>query len=111
MPKHNIEKYLSDIVLYIDELESFSSTIDYQNINKPINRWSVERALSIIGEALAKADTINENLPISNKKQIIGLRHILVHDYDIVEPERLIIILHKHLKLLKEEVIKILDAK
>lgn len=104
MAQHKIEKYLTDILIYIDELETFSSDINMQNIFLPINKWSVERALSIIGEALSQADKLDKNLPISNKAQIIGLRHILVHDYDRIEPERLYVILKKHLSLLKTEV-------
>jgi uncharacterized protein with HEPN domain len=111
MSEHSIEKYLADILLYIEELETFSSDITFENIEKPINKWSVERALSIIGEALSKADKLNKDLPVSNKKQIIGLRHILIHDYDKIEAPRLIIILHKHLSILKQEVEAILADK
>jgi uncharacterized protein with HEPN domain len=109
MSAHSIEKYLTDILLYIEELETFSSEINISNIQKPINKWSVERALSIIGEALSKADNLNKELAISNKKQIIGLRHVLVHDYDKVDAERLFVILQKHLPILKAEVEKILN--
>ncbi len=108
MGQHSIEKYLTDILIYIEELETFSNDINFENIHRPINKWSVERALSIIGEALSQADKLNKELPITNKNQIIGLRHILVHDYDKLEPERLIVILQKHLSTLKNEVEKIL---
>ena len=109
MPAHSIEKYLSDILLYIEELETFSPEINIENIIKPINKWSVERALSVIGEALSKADSLDKNLPISNKSQIIGLRHILVHDYDKIDAVRLFIILQKHISILKTEVENILN--
>lgn len=108
MSAHSIEKYLTDILLYIEELETFSSDITINNIEKPINKWSVERALSIIGEALSKANALDKTLPISNIKQIIGLRHILVHDYDKIDAQRLFIILQKHLPALKKEVEQIL---
>ncbi len=108
MPHHNKEKYLADILLYIEELDTFSDQINIQNIEKPINKWSVERALSIIGEALTQADKLDKDLPITNKNQIIGLRHILVHDYDKIDAQRLFIILQKHLPVLKEEVENIL---
>ena len=74
------------------------------NITKPINKWSVERGLSIIGEALSKAEKIDPNLCVTNIKQIIGLRHILVHDYDKIDAPRLFLILQKNLPLLKIEV-------
>ena len=108
MPQHKKEKYLADILLYIEDLETFSDQINIQNIEMPINKWSVERALSIIGEALNQADKLDGNLPITNKNQIIGLRHILVHDYDKIDIQRLFIILQKHLPVLKVEVENIL---
>ena len=111
MSMHNIEKYLTDILLYIEELETFSGEINPENIEKPINKWSLERALSIIGEALSKATSLEPDIAISNKKQIIGLRHILVHDYDKIDAQRLYIILQKHLPVLKEDVELILNRK
>ena len=111
MGNHSIEKYLSDVLLYMEELETFSKDISLDNISKPINKWSVERALSIIGEALSKAERTDQNLPVSNIKQIIGLRHILVHDYDKIDAVRLFLILQKNLPLLKEEVENILRIK
>lgn len=111
MGNHSIEKYLSDILLYIEELETFSNDINLNNISNPINRWSLERALSIFGEALTKADKLDKNLAISNIKQIIGLRSILVHDYDKIDSPQLLIILQKNLPLLKQEVEIILANK
>jgi uncharacterized protein with HEPN domain len=51
----------------------------------------VERGISIIGEALFKANKIEKDLAISNLKNIIGMRHIVIHDYDMIEVERLFI--------------------
>jgi uncharacterized protein with HEPN domain len=109
MPAHSKEKYLTDILIYIEELETFSHQINFGNIEQPINKWSVERALSIIGEALSKADKLDSNLNITSKQQIIGLRHILVHDYDKIDAQRLLVILQKHLPLLREEIEIILN--
>jgi uncharacterized protein with HEPN domain len=111
MGNHSIEKYLTDVLLYIEELETFSDEITLNNISKPINKWSVERALSIIGEAITKADKLDKNLAITNVKQIIGLRNILIHDYDKIDAPQLLIILQKNLPLLKEEVEIILANK
>ena len=54
---------------------------------------------------------IDSNLRISNIKQIIGLRHILVHDYDKIDTPQLFLILQNNLPLLKEEVENILSTK
>ncbi len=45
---------------------------------------AVERRLAIIGEALRKASQLNTNISVSDQNKIIGLRHILVHDYDLI---------------------------
>ena len=111
MGNHSIEKYLTDVLLYIEELETFSNDISLDNISKPINKWSLERALSIIGEALSKAEKLDPNLQVTNIKQIIGLRHILVHDYDKIDTPRLFLILQRNLPLLKAEVENILSNK
>jgi uncharacterized protein with HEPN domain len=111
MPEHKKEKYLTDILIYIGELETFSHQINIGNIEQPINKWSVERALSIIGEALSQADKLDKGLLITSKQQIIGLRHILVHDYDKIDAQRLLVILNRHLPLLKEEIENILNQK
>jgi uncharacterized protein with HEPN domain len=36
------------------------------------------------------------------------MRHIVVHDYDMIEAERLYITVKKHIPILKEEIAKIL---
>jgi len=39
-----------------------------------------ERGISIIGEALFKADKIDKKLEVTNLKNIINMRHIVIHD-------------------------------
>jgi uncharacterized protein with HEPN domain len=41
---------------------------------------------------------------------VIGMRHILIHDYDMIEVERLFIIIKKYIPILEEEVVKILES-
>lgn len=68
----------------------------------------VERGISIIGEAIYKANDLNRKLPITDIKRIIGMRHIIVHNYDKIDAPRLMIIVTNHLPLLKTEVEEIL---
>lgn len=82
--KHDAKKYLVDISLsieiilqYFAQIQSYS---DFEKDQKTID--AVERRLAIIGEALNKATQIDPAILISNHKKIIGLRHILVRDYD-----------------------------
>ena len=79
------------------------------DVHKYLFEWAVERGISIIGEALYKANKIEKNLAITNLKNIINMRHIVIHDYDMIEAERLYITIKKHIPLLKEEISKIIN--
>ena len=107
----DIEKYLEDIKLSIQDIEIYivdiSTSYQYQKYNK--TKDAVERRLAIIGEALNKLNKIDNSISITNKTKIIGLRHILVHDYDLINPETIWQIVTKHLPLLKSEVENILN--
>ena len=91
MPDPDIQKYLFDVTEAIKNLESFTSKITLQKLEQIELKWAIERGISIIGEALYKAYKIEKNLPISNLKNIIGMRHIVIHDYDMIDAERLFI--------------------
>ena len=101
-----IEKYLFDVLESIDIIKKHVSGIDtlsaYQNDLKTID--AVERRLSIIGEALNKAIRLNPDLKISNRNKIIGLRNLLVHDYDKSDDPTIWTVIQKHLPVLKGEV-------
>ncbi|MBX3255256.1 MAG: DUF86 domain-containing protein [Chitinophagaceae bacterium] len=47
---------------------------------------------------------------ISDKKKIIGLRHILVHDYDLIDDSTIWLIVQRNLPVLKSELIQIMDS-
>jgi len=105
-------KFLFDISDSIKIIESYLERIpnlasyksDLRNID------AIERRLAIIGEALNKADKLTAGLLISDKNKIIGLRHMLIHDYDLIESEAIWIICNKNLPILKNEVQKIIDG-
>ena len=107
LPHKRIPKLVMDIESIIDELEKI---LDHHN--RDFNDFSanfisiraVERDLMIIGEAVAQIKKLNKELPISSADQIIGLRNLIVHAYDSIDPAALWRILVKDLPLLKEEV-------
>jgi uncharacterized protein with HEPN domain len=48
-------------------------------------RRAVEREFVIIGEAMTKILKINENISISSKHHIIGMRNRVIHGYDKID--------------------------
>lgn len=108
--KPEVHKYLYDIQDSIEIIESHLSGInqlnDYKQDIKTID--AIERRLAIIGEALWKASKIEAELVVTNKTKIIGLRHILVHDYDLIDDEAIWTICKKYLPILKNEISNIL---
>ena len=110
MPHPDVQKYIFDVMEAINNLESFTANITLDRLEEIELKWAVERGISIIGEALFKANKIEKDLAISNLKNIIGTRHIVIHDYDMIEVERLFITIKKYIPILKEEVAKILES-
>ncbi|HUZ59628.1 MAG TPA: HepT-like ribonuclease domain-containing protein [Hanamia sp.] len=108
MPDPDLQKYIFDVLEAINNLESFTAEITLDKLEKIEFKWAVERGISIIGEALYKANKVEKNLAITNLKNIISMRHIVIHDYDMIESERLYITIKKHIPILKEEIAKIL---
>jgi uncharacterized protein with HEPN domain len=66
------------------------------------------RRFAIVGEAIFQADKIDSSIAITDKNKIKGLRHIIVHDYDLVRAADLFMIITKKLSLLKSEVLALL---
>ena len=58
----------------------------------------------IVGEAVNKIVQLKPEVTISGTKQIIGLRNLIVHAYDSIEPSVIWRILIKDIPVLKEEI-------
>ncbi len=101
--KHSKEKYLEDILLSIAEIEIYIANIkSYSEIEENMMLFdALCRRFSIIGEALYQANKIDKELRITAKEKIMGLRHIIVHDYDLVRAADLFIIINKNVHTLK----------
>jgi uncharacterized protein with HEPN domain len=108
-----ILKFLLDIQSLIEEIEivktktqnnfkSFQSDIILQR--------AIERDLEIIGEAIRKIIEIEPTIQIASAKNIIGLRNIISHAYDSVEPEMIWGIIQNNIPILAEEINKIKGA-
>jgi uncharacterized protein with HEPN domain len=107
-----IRAYYEDIAFSIGRIELHISGInsfnDFKNAYTVYD--AVERRLAIIGEALWKIDKLDKDIIITDKRKIIGLRHILTHEYDLVSPEIIWKILENNLATLKKEVLEILKS-
>ncbi len=108
MQRHRkILKYLLDIESIIVELDKIINhhQLDFNDFQQSfISVRAVERDLMIIGEALNKIVQIDPEIRISGIRQIIGLRNLIVHAYDSIEPSVLWRILVKDIPILKKEI-------
>ena len=104
--KRKVEKYLYDVKESINLIQSYLLDVDSAEAyyNNTMLMDAIERRLAIIGEAIFKADKVHSALPITNKYKIIALRHILVHEYDLIEKEAIWEITVIFLPILKEEI-------
>lgn len=71
---------------------------------------AIERDLEIIGEAIRKMMEIDPSIQITSAKHIIGLRNIISHAYDSVEPEMIWGIIQKNIPVLASEINKMKGA-
>lgn len=110
-----IEKYLFDIKIAIDEIESFTKQLSSLSFNEYkqnlLLKRAIERELEIIGEAMnriIKRD-IEFIQKIEEAKSIISLRNYIIHAYDSVSDENIWAIIKNHLPKLKQQVDKLLN--
>jgi uncharacterized protein with HEPN domain len=110
--QRDVNKFLHDILGSIVMIETYLTPFPNMSsyVADPKTVDAVERRLSIIGEAMWKADKLENTLSISNKSKIIGLRHIIIHDYDVVDTATVWMICKKYLNVLKEEIGLILES-
>ena len=100
-------KYILDIESIIVEIETIKSKTEnsFSSFrNNIILQRAIERDLEIIGEAIRKLMELEPSLPITSTKNIIGLRNIISHAYDSVEPEMIWAIIQKDIPVLAEEI-------
>ena len=102
------KKFLSDISNSIELIETFTKDLksfsEYQKDLK--TKGAVERHLGIIGEAVNKFLKESTTNDLKNASQIISLRNRLIHSYDNVDDSIIWSIVTRHLRPLKDEVIK-----
>ena len=106
----NILKYILDIQSVIQEIETIKTKANnnFTSFKSDIIlQRAIERDLEIIGEAIRKIIEINPTITITSAKNIIGLRNIISHAYDSVEPEMIWGIIQNNIPVLADEIKKI----
>jgi uncharacterized protein with HEPN domain len=99
-------KFILDIESVIQEIELIKSKTNnnFNNFQYDILlQRAVERDLQIIGEAVRRILEIDPQIQISSAKNIIGLRNIISHAYDSIEPELIWGIIQKNIPQLASE--------
>lgn len=88
---HSERKLLIDLKTACQEIILYTSKMDFEEFKSDrVIQLAIERELEIIGEALNRLSKMNERrleLNIPEYTKIIGLRNIISHGYDIVDPE------------------------
>lgn len=102
-----IAKFLLDIESVIQEIETVKTKTN-NNFNSfqsdILLQRAVERDLEIIGEAIRKILKLDPTISITSAKKIIGLRNIISHAYDSVEPEMIWGIIQNNIPVLADEI-------
>lgn len=106
-----VKTYLFDILSSIHEIESFFTdmpqTIEaFKNDTK--TRRAVERNIEIIGEAMNRVLQSQENILITDSRNIVNTRNRIIHGYDNVSDEIIWSIVIAQLPILKSEIEQLL---
>jgi uncharacterized protein with HEPN domain len=104
-----IQKWLYDIKVAIDEVDSFfeGESMIFENYqkNKMLKR-AIEREFEIIGEAMNRILKRDESFieKIKDAINIVGLRNQVIHAYDNISDESIWAVIINHLPRLKKDV-------
>lgn len=108
-----IPVWLHDVLKAIALLRQFREGRSREDLDKDaLFKSAVERQLSIVGEALGRAASLAPDLKlrISDFRQIVSLRNILIHSYANVRSDLLWPLFDVDLPRLEGEVKGILDS-
>ena len=106
MPKRELIVLLWDAFSTVEEAELVISEVNTYEafLDSALHQRALERIFEIIGESLAKASKLNNELAITDLQKIIGLRHVIAHDYYSISIERIWNVAKENLPLLKTEI-------
>ena len=107
------EKFLFDM---LDSCRFLLELTAQESVNRYVSdrafRGAVERELQIIGEAMLQLRSLDRSTAerISEHERIIGFRHVLVHRYDVLEPDIVWHIVKDRLPVLRVQLEELLGS-
>lgn len=108
----SVRKHLCDILDSIIEIEE-ESDIRGRNFDifcaDRVYRKFIERNIGIIGEAVNRVLKTVPDIEITAARRIVNTRNLIIHSYDSVDNEIIWAIVIRHIPLLKQEVIRLLE--
>ncbi|MEI6416461.1 MAG: HepT-like ribonuclease domain-containing protein [Verrucomicrobiota bacterium] len=107
-----IQKLLVDALMAADSVSEFLKEKTEEDFkNDLLLRSAVERQLIAVGEALNLASNEKEDLELDIPElwKVIGLRHRLVHGYDLIDDEVIWALAQSNLPVLTQRLRKLLD--
>lgn len=109
----SIKKYLQDICIAIDEIDSFfagrSRRFD-EFCSDLLLRREIERDIEVIGEAVNRILKSDDQVKITNARKIVDARNYISHGYDSLSEDILWSIVINHIPVLRKEVSDLLAS-
>ena len=102
-----LKKYLEDIRLAIEDIESFLAQRPRMYsifLEDSMFRRAIEREIGIIGEAMNQILKLDPNISITDARKIVGTRNYVIHAYDTLRPDMIWDIVLNDIPILKKEV-------
>lgn len=105
---HDPQKLIEDLRISIGEITEFCDGKDFSDYesNQLLQR-AIERELEIIGEVLNRLLQLDEEKvesKIPEFRSIIGLRNIIAHGYDVVDPMIVWDVVANHVPILAQQI-------
>jgi uncharacterized protein with HEPN domain len=109
MKNPDIRVYIQDMKTYAKQIFELTENFTIEQFEADLKtRLAVERLFEIIGEAANRIPIdFQQNYPLIPWSNVIGLRNIIAHGYDIVHPGRLFAVIENDLDNLIKELDKI----
>ena len=106
---NTIKQRLQDILKIINNIESYLKKRKFYECHD-IEVYGIVHCLQIIGEASRSLpENFRKKYKDVNWQNIIGMRHLIVHEYFRVDLSIIEKVLDKHIPLLKKQISKILE--